>query len=165
MTKGYKAFRKGLVTQSNTILEVGKTYKIDGDIKWNNSGFHFCTNPEDTLRYMTHFEEEIEVALVHSDGIVYSNDDEYNGYYDMFVSDEITVDRVLSREELFNLIVSRGEPAIIRMIQTYKLNSDEIKFLTNKSSNIDFYLSYYQQNNEIIKNIVVNNLGKCLEFF
>jgi hypothetical protein len=144
MIKGYKSFRKELINQIDEQLEEGKTYRLERDITWNKCGYHFCSSPEDTLRYMREYDEETIVAEVHSNGKVHTYDDEYNGYYNMFVSDEITIDRVLSREELFNLIINHGENSILKMIQNYILTQAEINSLSNRSIRINQALLYYQ---------------------
>lgn len=147
MIEGYKAFENGLITQFGDKLEIGKKYKIDGKIAWNNRGYHFCSYPEDTLRYFSHLKDSV-VAKVHSNGKCIKYDDEYFGYYDMYVSNELIVDRILNREELFNLILSRYELSIRKMIVTLKLTQNEIDVIMTRFPNLVNYIEYYQFDNK-----------------
>ena len=49
--KGYKLLDIGLINEYGYKYEFNKEYKLNGELKWNYNGFHFCTNIEDTLRY------------------------------------------------------------------------------------------------------------------
>ena len=54
--KGYKAFNKDMSAMNNIKFEIGKQMHIDGPIKAgpiDGNGFHFCTNFEDTFRYVS----------------------------------------------------------------------------------------------------------------
>ncbi len=144
MIKGYKAFRENMITQSDLHMEVGKTYTIDKQIKWNGHGYHFCTSPEDTLGFMKKYNGNTIVCEVHTDGETISHDDDYYGLYDCYVSNKITIDKQLSRDELFKLIISRGEIAIKKMIMYYPLTQEEIDIVLSISKYFKPDIDYYQ---------------------
>jgi len=48
--KGFKGFDKNLQCKGFQ-FEAGKTFEHEGEIKVCKSGFHFCTNPLDVLKY------------------------------------------------------------------------------------------------------------------
>ena len=48
--KAYKAFNSDMTCRGSQFKE-GETYKIDGDIKLCDRGFHACENPLDVLAY------------------------------------------------------------------------------------------------------------------
>ena len=54
---GYKAFNHDL-TCSGFQYEIGKTYKIEGDIELGERGFHFCPNPFDVFSFYPVIDEE-----------------------------------------------------------------------------------------------------------
>lgn len=145
--RGYKSFRNidgSLVTQADTKMDIGVTYEEKGPIKWNHKGFHFCTNIEDTFRYMNQYTDKIVIAEVEGTGDILIHDDDYNGNYDMRVSSKIRVLRVLSREEVLKKVLQAGEIAICKMIQSSRLTQDEINMFSNRSIHIDKMLRYYQ---------------------
>ena len=86
MIKGYKCFNKNLINRYGIPFEVGKTYKVDGNISFGNNGngFHMCVNLEDTLRYFDGFNTEIDICEVIGDGNFVLFEDNYYGYYDMY---------------------------------------------------------------------------------
>ena len=47
---GYKAFNEGLKCRDFQ-YEIGKDYKLDGEISICSNGFHFCKNPLDIFTY------------------------------------------------------------------------------------------------------------------
>ncbi|MNM64183.1 hypothetical protein D3C81_755710 [compost metagenome] len=61
MTKGYKAFGKGLVCRDFQYAE-GETFEHEGRIEPCDSGFHFCENPLDTLDYYPLIDSNGEVT-------------------------------------------------------------------------------------------------------
>lgn len=48
---GYKGFDKNMTGFNNYKYEVGKSYKMDGNIQVCNRGFHFCIKPENVLSF------------------------------------------------------------------------------------------------------------------
>ena len=58
--KGYKAFYKNLVNQNGMSFEIGKRYVCEEE--YQNYGFHFCKNIEDTLRYFDAKDDEVKIC-------------------------------------------------------------------------------------------------------
>ena len=149
--RGYKAFNKNLTNRYGKQFEIGKTYSTQGKIKFGNNGngFHFCTNIEDTLRYFDEM-EDIVIIEVTSNGEVDVYNDEYNGYYDMYSAQNITIDRIIERKELIEMFLTKitSEPRVFRFIQHYKLTEEEIEMFKLKyasSIKIMNAILYYQE--------------------
>ena len=142
---GYKAFNKDFTNRYGMKFEVGKTYNIDGEIKFGvkGNGFHLCSSFEDTFRYFD-TEEGFILTEVEANGKIVSYDDEYNGYYDMYAASEIKIIRIIERTEIIEMIknITYADYRIKKVIDTLYLTDEEInellpyfeKFLTyNKS--------------------------------
>ena len=72
---GYKGFDKDFKCRDFQ-FKVGETYRIDGEIKMCERGFHFCDTPLKTFQYYS--PNESRYALVEAVGqIVSSTDDEH----------------------------------------------------------------------------------------
>lgn len=156
---GYKCFNDDLTNRYGTKFEVGKTYHANGDIKFGNdgNGFHMCKNIEDTLRYFDAFNDNIRICLVYGFGEFNEYDDEYNGYYDMYSYEYLTILKELSREEIINYALNICEYRLKRFISLYKLNIDEIELFKSKFYNNDNILKcikYYQENNEDVYKLI-----------
>lgn len=135
---GFKVFLKGLKNRYGYTFEVGRLYLVNGPISWGNrgNGFHFCKNLEDCLRYFDSQTEEIEVAVVRGFGQIKKQDDEYFGYYDMFVSEGIDIIRVLTREEIIEYMLATTEDRQLRFIEHFNLTDEEkLLFETEKLDN------------------------------
>ena len=61
MTKGFKAFRKGLVCRKK-LYKVGETYEEDGKAICSEGVMHFCENPFDVLNYYDLIDEDGNLA-------------------------------------------------------------------------------------------------------
>ncbi|MEK8206746.1 hypothetical protein NST41_14225 [Paenibacillus sp. FSL L8-0696] len=61
MSKGFKAFDKGLVCRGFQ-YEEGKAFEMEGRIEPCNRGFHFCENPLDVLEYYPLINRDGEVT-------------------------------------------------------------------------------------------------------
>ena len=61
MTKGFKAFRKGLVCRDK-LYKVGETYEEDGKAICSEGVMHFCENPFDVLNYYDLIDEDGNLA-------------------------------------------------------------------------------------------------------
>ena len=124
---GYKVFYKGLINRHGQTFEVGKSYAVQGNVVWGNSGngFHFCENLEDCFRYIDTFNFEIEVAEVIGFGEIIEVSDDYYGYYDMHVSKGITITKVLSREEIIAIMLEKDADKKLRFLRDYRLIEEE----------------------------------------
>lgn len=145
--QGFKAF------SSNSDYQEGKTYHLPNDIKLtkgpNGTGFYYTPHLEDTLRYVNGMTEEINIAQVTADVEIITFNDEYNGYYDICNTRKLTIDHIMSREEIMNTMLTKSEDALIRFISGYKLTDEEqqlIKKTHPKQAMINLAIKYYQQN-------------------
>ncbi|MCI6107558.1 MAG: hypothetical protein PUE33_03770 [bacterium] len=150
--RGFKAFNKNMENQYGIKFEEGKIYTIPEHIiltkGTKGTGFHYTPNLEDTLRYVDGMIEEIKIASVTASKEIISFDDEYNGYFDISAAREISIDHILSREEIMTYMLNRHSLAMKRFIQGFKLTPEEIKQIREKFNNdvaIDLAISYYQE--------------------
>ena len=149
---GYKALEKGLVNRYGFQYEEGKTYYLDGELKWKENGFHFCTNPEDTLRYVDAFNNEIEIVKVDGRGEIRQYNDEYYGFFDMYASTIMQVIRVVPREEIFAMVIkSNNDDRVKRLISLMKLNEYEKWVIKERYPELMNTLNYYQSEEYILK--------------
>ena len=93
--KGYKAFNPDWTCRGFK-YEVGKTYKIDGDIEICKEGFHFCQKVSDCFNYYS-FNCENKVAEVEATGIVETEGNKS-------VTNEIKIVREISWQEVLVLV-------------------------------------------------------------
>ncbi len=130
---GYKGFNKDFTNRYGDSFEVGKVYHADGEIKWGNygNGFHLCTNFEDCFRYVD--SEKSIMTEVIGFGDIVKHDDNYYGYFDMYVAEYLRVIRVISREELIEMAKILPEVRLERFVQTFKMNDDEIEEILKHS--------------------------------
>lgn len=135
---GFKVFLKGLKNvYSSRTYEVGQTYLYDGSIQYGNNGhgFHFCRNLEDCLRFFDAHNEEIEIAFVRGFGHLKKYDDEYYGYFDMFVSSGIEIIKVLTREEVIEYMLETIGTRQLRFMRDFPLTEEEKKLFETKELN------------------------------
>lgn len=151
----YKIFKKGLKNKYGFKFEINKKYKIDtskNDLKFglNGYGFHIVTNLEDGFRYFER-DEELDVTLIETEGKLLEFEDEYYGYYDMYVTDEIKILKILTREEILDYMLKTNEDRIIRFIQTRDLNQNDLNKITNTylDKKVYQYIEFYQYNNKL----------------
>lgn len=150
---GYKCLDKDLTNRYKKILEVGKTYTANGSVSFGNGGhgYHFCKNLEDTLRYFDGLNKEISICLVRGTGNIVEYEDDYNGYYDIYSSENIEILKELSREETVLYGLNLNELKVCRFIQGFKLNDDEIEMFKEKfncNNTVLNYIEYYQFRNK-----------------
>ena len=122
---GYKAFNKDFTNRYGFKFEVGKIYSALGTIKWGQrgNGFHMCTNFEDCFRYYD--SDNSIIAEVIGFGKTLKNDDEYYGYYDMYVCEYLKVVRVIPREEIIMMAKELPEDRLDHLICTMNLTEEE----------------------------------------
>ncbi len=152
MIVGYKAFNNTMENRYGVKFEKNKKYSVEGKLQFGNNGngFHFCKNLEDTLRYVNAMNEEIKIALVSTDDRYLKYDDEYYGYYDMYVSSSIVIEHILTRDEILKHIMNSNILSINRFLSLFRLADDEIKTFKQKyakSMQILDTISYYQEKN------------------
>ena len=143
---GYKAFNQDFTNRYGKHFEVGEIYRIKGPISWGKygNGFHFCTNLEDCFRYYD--PDTSIIAEVKGFGKLVKNDDEYYGYYDMYVSEYLEVIRVIPREEIIKMMLETSIDRQNRFIRNYNLTEEEKEL---------FYIEDGGMNNER------NNYQRC----
>ena len=146
--KGYKAFNKDKTNRYGITFEEGKTYQIEGEIRFGNqgNGYHICTHLCDVFRYVN-CKEGIEVALVLGSGKVHHYDDEYYGYYDMFAVEQMTILRFLSREEILAYALKMHELDSKKFLSSFQLTDEEKRVFIKKYQNnyaMLMFLSFYQ---------------------
>lgn len=149
MVSGYKAFNQNMTNRYGTPFLVGETYHATGPISFGNNGngFHMCKNLCDVFRYFPCFEEDISVAKVTGSGNIVSFDDDYNGYYDMCAVEIITIDSLLTCEEIIDKMLKDHEMNNRKFLSTFGLREKEkIKFLKKYRDNTQMlsYVLYYQ---------------------
>ena len=149
--KGYKAFNKDKTNRYGSPFEEGCTYTYNAaeKVRFGNFGvgFHFCTELADVFRYFPNDDDDVLVAKVTGTGKYEKYDDEYYGYYDMYVVSSITIDRFLTREEIINHILNDSEFNVKKFLATFRLNEKEkLLFLKKFVNNYDIcrFILYFQ---------------------
>ena len=101
--RGYKAFNADLTNRYGIPFEEGKKYSVNGHAVFGNhgNGFHFCERLEDTLRYSDALKEDVIITKVTALGNVIEFSDEYYGYFDLYVTDKIRIDK--TRRDAYEL--------------------------------------------------------------
>ncbi len=150
---GYKAFNKDHTNRYNMLFESGKKYSITGKVKFGieGNGFHFCENLSDVFRYFDSSSDNVSVAVVKGSGKIIKYDDDYYGYYNMYVAQTLTVCLFLSRQEIVEIMLQEDDFNTRKFIQTFKLNDDEKEIFLEKYSHdisMTTFINYYQ--NELI---------------
>ena len=149
--KGYKLLDIGLINEYGFKYEINKIYTLEGELKWNHNGFHFCTNIEDTLRYRDKEKGTFEIVEVESlgnlvDGSNVEND--YYGYETGYATDKFRIIKIITREELIDIVLkSNNINRITRLIYSIPLSEEEIIKIKEMYPNkelINQYIDYYQ---------------------
>lgn len=155
MISGFKCFYSGLVNRYGEKLELDKKYVCNEPVKFQSKGYHICANLEDTLRYFD-FNREIDIceAIGYPEYVKY--DDEYYGYYDMYVCQGLLLKRKLTREEILQMADSMSVGKFKRFSKNYKLTEEEYEYFKNKyRNNIDVtnHLIYYYEDKNIYSKV------------
>ena len=150
--KLYKCFNSGLINRYGMNFCLGKEYCANGPLKFGNdgNGFHACTYMEDTLRYFNSFTDKVDIAIINGYGKCLKYDDEYNGFYDMYVCERILIKKVLSRKEIIDYGLKLSDFRLKRFLSLYGLSDLEKDLFYKKfiyNTDILRYIDYYQNNN------------------
>ena len=146
--KGYKAFNNDMTNRYGSKFEEGKIYEIDGPLSFGNKGndLHFCENLEDTLKF---FDDDRKIAKVTCLGDYYKVDDEQQDYYDMYVTNKLRVDKILTRKEILDYILKEDVfYKVKRFLTFFKLTKEEIEYFKAryaKDKDIINAILYYQE--------------------
>ena len=148
---GYKSLDENYKEIRGNILEEGKCYHARGEIIYGNggNGYHFAKNLEDTLRFQLKDNDHLtkpNIAKVIGFGNIVNSSDEYYGYYDLYVAENIKILKYLTNDEIINYALNLREDRMLRFVSLYRLNNDEIKLFKNKYLSVDLALLYYQMN-------------------
>ena len=150
--KGYKALDKDLKNRYGFQYEFDKIYILNGKLKWKENGFHFCKRPEDTLRYVDSWNDNYQIVEVEGSGNLQLYEDEYYGYFDMYVSSEMELVDYVSRDKLFNMVFnSNNEYRVKRLIEMIELTKYEIEEIKEKYPILIPTIEYYQSKEIILK--------------
>lgn len=158
---GYKAFNDDHTNRYGVLFEEGMTYKTEGKVSFgvnSTGGFHMCKRPEDTLRYFIGLENDPVIAEVIGSGDYAEYEDDYNGYYDMYAVERLTIKRFLSREELLYTIIDDPhiyDDRVCRFIQGVRMNPAEIELFKEyfeDSPRVMDALAYYQEGDKEVYN-------------
>ena len=144
--KGYKAFNSDRTNRYGKIFREGRVYHNNNDLKFGNNGhgFHMCSSLCDVFRY---FDSDVSVAKVIGFGNFVSYDDEYYGYYDMYVVTNLYIEKFLTREEIITQMLNSSPVALKKFLSTFTLNDIEKNLFLEKYKNdeeITNLILYYQ---------------------
>lgn len=150
VVRGYKAFHNDMTNQVGMQFEENKTYIAPLPIMENykGNGYHFAKNLEDTLCFVKNEDVEIKVAEVTGYGVVREYEYDYYGYYDLYCAEKLKVERILTREEVLQLIMKKHELAVERFVSYYILTPSEIEFFKKRYASMIKILraiAYYRE--------------------
>ena len=161
--KGYKAFvlkDDKLTDRFGNNYELNKKYHVDGEIKFRKSGFHMCSYPEDTLRYVDAYKDDVKITKVIGSGIFNKYDDDYSGYVNMYAVSDLEILKIYSRKELLDYEINNFSE-IDRFISGFNLSIDEINYLIDHIKNKE-KLKIARE--ELIRFIIINYINYFPEF-
>ncbi len=143
MIRGYKAYKKGLINQFGEHHEVGHTYKTDS-ISYEKSGFYFCPDLEDTLRFYDGFKEEIDIAIVEGSGETREFFDEYNETTSIAAT-ELHVLSIMTREEIIEYALGLNEVRLKKFLAGFPLTEEEMQLFDQKGKFYKQLVDYFQR--------------------
>lgn len=151
--RGYKAFNKDMTNRYGASFEEGRIYCVKGPISFGvrGNGYHFCARLEDTLRYVPAMEEEIKIAKVIGLEEIVTSNDEYYGYYDMYVARSLYIDKILTREEIITQMSKANPIYVKRFVSSFALTEEEIQlFRINYVDDLEVQraIAYFQEHDE-----------------
>ncbi len=124
---GYKALNSDMTNRYGDKYVIGKTYHAEGELRLGNlgNGFHLCTNLEDCFRYVK--ADDCLITEVIGFGKLLEYNDEYYGYYNMYVAEYMRIIRVISRDEIISTAKLLSDDRLVRLIQTYPMSDEEVE--------------------------------------
>ena len=157
MIKGFKCFYSGLTNAFGQKLQLDKKYVYDGKVEFKSSGYHLCTNLEDTLRYFDGVNKSIDICEVIGFPEYIKLEDEYYGYYDMYACQCILLTKILTRNEIIKKADRMHALAFKRFAAGYKLTEEELAYFKNKykkETDVLYHLIYYYEDKDIYKKLI-----------
>lgn len=148
---GYKAFNQDMTNQYGKTFEEGKTYRVTGEIKkgTHGNGYHFAANLEDSIHFILDDDhKEVVVAKVTGEGIIKIFTSEDGSFEDLYVTNQLTIDHILSREEIITHMLEKHPIYAQRFIIKFPLSKEEqLLFKEQFKNDISFQkaLAYYQE--------------------
>ncbi len=148
IVKGYKAFNNDQTNRYGKKFLAGQVYHYNNNLKFGNNGhgFHMCTFLCDVFRY---FDNNPIVAKVIGFGNCVNYNDEYYGYYDMYVVANLYIEKFLTREEIITQMLNSPNWEIKKFLSTFNLSKQEKKL----------FLEKFKQDEEITNSILYYQFG------
>ena len=149
--KGYKVFignKEHFQNNAGMTCKEGQILETQKQISPKKHGYHFAKRLEDTLRFGEAINEKVVICEVTSLGDVIEYEDDYYGYFDLYVTSKLRIDKILSRKEIIEYADSLKGSRLYRFIQTMKLTDEEAEYFKGRSFTIDNYIDYYHYNIE-----------------
>lgn len=168
---GYKLLDIGLINEYGFKYEIDKIYTLNGELKWNYNGFHFCTHIEDTLRYRDKEKGTFEIVELESLGNIVDGsniENDYYGYETGYATNIFKITRIISREEMINIVLnSKNINRVIRLISSIPLTKEEINQIKQTYSNdiINQYIDYYQYDKKDVFRLKLKSKVWTFTFF
>lgn len=132
---GFKALTRDLKNRYGEQFSIGEIKEVNGEIKWgvNGNGYHYCEHIEDCFRYVDAFNDDIVIAVVKAYGDEEEYNDDYYGYYNMFVTRAIEIIDILNRDEIIEAVLNTNNPySYKKFITTFPLTENELSLFTDR---------------------------------
>jgi len=149
---GYKIFSNDTYWKNNEQIELQKIYMYPDNKK--DDGFHFCKNIEDTFIFFR-YTDEASIYQVCGSGNIVTYENDYYGVYDIYAVEKLKILKEITREEIINYFLDFNSnfcsDRLLRFIQLFPLNEDEIKLFSKnfqKQDRVIRYINYYQKGDE-----------------